>query len=102
MRGQMNKNGQLLLNFVEDNDLKILNEDGRRSGKYTLSLNNLRSIVDYTLINRKAELKLRGMYIYNDSQIDSDHFPMVRKFNIKMSTNVRARSVKRWKIRDAG
>lgn len=75
---EINRNGTLLLEFVEEYDSEILNLT-IAEGRVTWAERGRESAIDYILVNEKARRMVRDMWIDEEGLIDivSDHNMMV-------------------------
>ena len=83
---KINKNRSLLNNFIEENNLVILNMEEECEGETTWEARNQRSVIDYILVNKKMYERFQNMKIDEDKQqFDiSDHNLLTAYFKIKM------------------
>ena len=72
------KNGEMLLEWIQDYGLIMLNMDDRCIGKYTWSRGENKSVIDYMMVNSRVYDKFVGMEIDDEKLIygDSDHHMM--------------------------
>ena len=72
------KNGGMLLEWIQDYGLIMLNMDDRCIGKYTWSRGENKSVIDYMMVNSRVYDKFVGMEIDEEKLIygDSDHHMM--------------------------
>ena len=72
------KNGGMLLEWIQDYGLIMLNMDDRCIGKYTWSRGENKSVIDYMMVNSRVYDKFVGMEIDDEKLIygDSDHHMM--------------------------
>ena len=84
---KLNRNGQILLNLMEEFNLIMLNDVQERSGTYTWSDRGMKSVIDYVLLNKE-------MYeIFTEIEIDenklkydlSDHNLIITEFSLKIN-----------------
>ena len=83
---RIDQNGRMMLDWLNDYNLTMLNIDEKCEGKYTWERNKSKSTIDYVLVNQK----MYGMFI--EMKIDeekekfdrSDHNLVTAKFQIKM------------------
>ena len=100
---EVNRNGQLLLDFAEANELEILNVTVAE-GKVTWSGRESESVIDYTVVNDKARERVKSMWVDEERMIDvtSDHNVMVLEYEcVKERVSVNEVGKGRWKIREA-
>ena len=72
--GRKNNNSELFLDLVESNQLVILNTLELCKGKYTRTMNDINTTIDYALVNEKMMHRIRSMEIDDQKLIDiSDH-----------------------------
>ena len=76
------RNGRMILNWVNDFNLVMLNMDERCKGKYTWCANDRKSVIDYMLVNGRMYNRLIGLEIDEEKEnIDlSDHNLMQASF----------------------
>jgi len=81
---RLNRNGELILNFMERWNLAMLNADDRCEGKYTRMERGECSVIDYMLVDEKMYDKFLEMRIDEGKEnFDlSDHCLMTAKFKI--------------------
>ena len=99
---KINKNGELLLAFTEENDLEIGNITmakgkvtwGRKGGKE-------KSVIDFIIMNDHMKFRMQEIIIDEEKQIDlnSDHNMIITKLKIKEQGNTRniIHTNKKWK-----
>ncbi|KAG0715737.1 hypothetical protein GWK47_000111 [Chionoecetes opilio] len=101
---EVNGNGQLLLDFAEENELEILNVT-LAEGRVTWIGRENESAIDFMLVNRKARERVRNMWVDEERTIDvaSDHNVMVMEYEClkEKRVNVKEERNGRWKLRDA-
>ncbi|KAG0717650.1 hypothetical protein GWK47_054015 [Chionoecetes opilio] len=101
---EVNGNGQLLLDFAEENELEILNVT-LAEGRVTWSGRENESAIDFMLVNRKARERVRSMWVDEERTIDvaSDHNVMVMEYEClkEKRVNVKEERNGRWKLRGA-
>ena len=81
----VNRNGSMLLDFVDKWNLMLLNADDECKGLYTRVQGEERSVIDYYLVNEKMYDKFESMKI-DDNKIEydlSDHCYISVKFVVK-------------------
>ena len=59
----LNRNGQMMLDFMERWNLVMLNADSRCEGKYTRVQGNERSIIDYALVDENIYTRFESMKV---------------------------------------
>ena len=72
----INRNGDLLLEFMEENRLENLNVTVAE-GRVTWMSKETKSAIDYILVNEKVRKHVKSMWIDEEGQIDSDHNMLV-------------------------
>lgn len=100
---EVNGNGQLLLDFVEANELEILNVT-MAEGRVTWCGRESESVIDYVVVNDRARERVRGMWVDEERKIDvaSDHNVMVLEYEcVKEKVKVSTQAKGRWKVREA-
>ena len=100
----INPNGEKLLNFAEENNMEILNHTIAQ-GKVTWSSNDMRSAIDYVLVNEKASETVKEMWIDEEGwiDIDTDHNMIVLNIEgskSKKNTEIKVKKNNKWKLTD--
>ena len=87
---QLNKNGQIILNLMERHNLVLLNDNERCHGKVTWQERNMKSTIDYMMVNEKMYNKFEKMVIDEQKEeIDfSDHNLIAASFYMKRKRNI--------------
>ena len=69
------KNGKMILDWIENYDLILLNTDQRCEGVFTRIRNEQKTTIDYVLVNREMYDKFEKMHIDEEKEIipESDH-----------------------------
>ena len=79
----VNDNGNRIITFCDNNNLKILNGfyQHKDTHKYTWTqkTRNLRSIIDYAIIRQKTRLKVQDIRVYRGASCGSDHYLLKSK-----------------------
>ena len=84
---RLNRNGQMLLNLMEEFNLIMLNDVQERIGTYTWSERGMRSVIDYVLLNKEMyEVFTKIEIDENKSKYDlSDHNLIITEFSLKIN-----------------
>ena len=101
--GEVNRNGQLLLDFAEVNELEILNATVAE-GKVTWSDRQSESVIDYMVVNDRARECVKNMWVDEERVVDvaSDHNILILEYECeKQRVNENVEKKRRWKIREA-
>ena len=82
---ELNRNGVLMLDFMQKWNLVMLNVDERCRGKYTRVQGNERSVIDYYLVNELMYRRFEGLVIDDEKEMFdlSDHCYMAGAFRVK-------------------
>ena len=80
-----NQHGKLVLNWIEEDGLTLLNLDDKCEGVYTWSRGNQKSVIDYALVNRKMYNHFVEMKIDENKEEfrESDHHLISIKFRFQ-------------------
>ena len=72
---KVNRNGELILDWMENYSLVMLNDDYKCTREITWSRNEQRSVIDYVLVTNQVYGKFKSMTIDEKKQIFdlSDH-----------------------------
>ena len=100
---EVNRNGQLLLDFAEVNELEILNATVAE-GKVTWSDRQSESVIDYMVVNDRARECVKNMWVDEERVVDvaSDHNILILEYECeKQRVNENVEKKRRWKIREA-
>ena len=104
LKEEVNVNGQLLLEFMEESGLENLNVK-MTEGQMTWAGREDESVIDYILVNEHATKCVLDIWVDEDSLIDvsSDHNMIVVNYVGKRNERkVRSRSkVRRWRLKEA-
>ncbi len=99
----VNSNGQMLLDFTEENDLENLNIT-IGEGQVTWNAREARSAIDYVLVNSRARECISRMWIDEDGEYDitTDHNMLVVEYRSeKKQKDVVVKKKRKWRIKDA-
>ena len=80
-----NQHGKIVLNWIEEDGLTLLNLDDKCEGVYTWSRGNQKSVIDYALVNRKMYNHFVEMKIDENKEEfrESDHHLISIKFRFQ-------------------
>ena len=85
-----NDSGRRLLDFSDDNDLRIMNThfEYKRMHKFTCSCpgSGLQSIIDYILVRSDQRKHVHDVRVIRGTDIESDHYLVLVKVNIAGQT----------------
>ena len=84
----MNKNGEAMLDFIDRNNLILLNGHAECLGEITWQQNEKKSTIDYIITNTDMHRRFVTMHIDEDrEEFDlSDHNLLIAEFNINTSS----------------
>ena len=85
----MNKNGEAMLDFINKNNLILLNGHAECLGEITWLQNEKKSTIDYIITNTDMHRRFVAMHIDEDRKILfdlSDHNLLVAEFNMNTSS----------------
>ena len=87
----LDKNGKMILRWLDDYNLTLLNLDEKCEGAFTRTIKDQKSIVDYVLINKKMYNRFKEMKIDENKEIydRSDHNLITVNFMVKNEGNIR-------------
>ena len=93
---KINRNGHLLLNFVEDTSLIILNHNPLTEGTITWKQGGNESVIDFILVNDAMLQLFNNMIIDEERSIYdlSDHSLLLATFNVKTNQGRKQKSSK--------
>ena len=100
---RMNRNGEMLAEFVDEMNLENLNET-LAEGRVTWRARNQESAIDYMLVNGRMREAVTRMWIDEDGMIDvvSDHNMLVMECEVYGRKEIKEKTRKRrWRLRDA-
>ena len=86
----LDRNGKMILRWLDDYNLTLLNLDDKCEGTYTRTFKKQKSIIDYVLINNKMYNRFKEMKIDENKEIFdiSDHNLITVNFSIKNEGNI--------------
>ena len=100
----VNVNGQMLLEFTEENELENLNVT-IAEGRVTWSRNESESAIDYMLVNENARKKVQCMWIDEEGRMDvaSDHNMLVMEYECMRDERkeMKKSNRRKWKLKSA-
>ena len=100
----MNKNGEMLVEFLKDMDMENLNET-LTEGRMTWCATNQESAFDYMLVNGRMCENVSRVWVDEDGMIDivSDDNMLVVECRLYSKRETRAKSKKeKWRLKDVG
>lgn len=85
---KLNIYGKLILEWLEKYDLTMLNDVCECKGVYTWSINNMKRVIDYMLINERLSGKILDIKIdENKEMFDlSGHNLVISNFLVEINT----------------
>ena len=98
---KIDKNGEMIIEWMNDYNLTLLNAREETKGLYTWERGEQKSVIDYVLVNEEMELHIDKMEIDENKELMdiSDHNLIKLSFRIDLESSKDFRNA-RWEITD--